>query len=109
MSPFDYYIERGAKVLEVNSGFGIYWITKDECYLEIVYVDPEARKDDVANTITRSIERIAKERSCKYFTTTVNLNKGDPNISAIAILKYGFKILSADSDAIYFSKELSNG
>lgn len=105
----DYYKERGAEVIQNNDGFVIYWLSEQEAYVEIVYIKPSARRTNAATKLTKSVENIARSSGLQYLTTTVNLNKGNPEVSTMAILRYGFKILKADEDAIYFGKELKNG
>lgn len=103
----EYKLEREGKgTYEEERGFATYLIKGEECYIEDIFVKKEYRRSRVGDSIGNAVQEIAKKAGCKYLTGTVYPNVGDPTASTLALLYFGFKIMSADKNVIYFLKEL---
>lgn len=92
--------------LEDETGFATFKIVKRECYVETVYIKPEHRSVSASGKIVDKVVEKAKELECNYLLTTINTTVKIPERSMMAILKYGFKFHSSDSDKIVFYKEI---
>lgn len=103
----DYVNERGVKrIEETQNGFATYLITGQECYIEDIYVRPEARKSHVASALADSIAEKAKLQGCRYLTGSVVPTANGSTDSCIVLLSYGFKLLRSESNVIWFVKEI---
>ncbi len=110
MSLYGDYIKEtfGKDIVEDNEGFVSFSIVNDECYVEDVYVIPEARLKGKTDVLMAKVVSIAKEKGCKYLTTTINPGIKTVERSMIVILNYGFKFHSSEKNKIIFIKELDN-
>lgn len=80
-------------------------------YVQEVYVVPGARGNKFAATLTDRCIEHAKERSESKINkvyTSVGIGGNTVDASLRAITEYGFKLLSSNSELIYFYKELNN-
>lgn len=103
----EYKKERENKeTYETEHGFATYVINGEECYIEDIYVRPEYRRFKYGTEIGNEVMRIAKEKGCKYLTGTVYTHLGDPTASVKSLFSFGFKVMSADKNVIYFLKEI---
>jgi hypothetical protein len=61
----DYAEERGfgLRILETEFGFATYYLDKDHCYIEDIYVVPDKRKNHVASFMADEISKIAKNNA----------------------------------------------
>jgi ribosomal protein S18 acetylase RimI-like enzyme len=102
-----YIAEReGFSLVQVPQGFATYRIEGGECYLRDIYVVPEARKSGIAASLTREVERIAKEDGACVLTGTVDPRANGATEGLKAMLAYGFKLHSTYPDRIVVFKEL---
>lgn len=110
MSLYGRYLKEafGKEIVEDAEGFASYAIVGNECYVETVYVIPEARCQGKAPYLVNKIAEIAKEKGCTYLSTTINPGINNPEKSMRVITNYGFKFHSCDNNRIYFIKELKN-
>lgn len=108
MSLYGRYLKEtfGKEIVEDLQGFATFSIVNGECYVENVYVIPEARHRGQAPAYVDKIAEIAKTRQCKFLTTTINPGISTPERSMKVILDYGFKFHSCDQNKIIFIKEL---
>lgn len=108
MSLYAEYLKEtfGKDIIEDEDGFASFLIVKKECYVETVYVRPEARSSKHSFQYVDRIVEIAKEQGCQYLLTTVNKRISTPERSIHIILKYGFKKHSEDDDCHVFFKEI---
>lgn len=96
----------GKDIIEDDDGFATFLIVKKECYVENVYVRPEARKSTHSFHYVDQIVEKAKAQGCRYLLTTVNKRISTPERSKHVILKYGFMPYSEDDDCEVFFKEI---
>ena len=103
----DYFLEaRKGELIETEDAFVSYLIEKQTCYIEDIYVRPMARRKHEAFRLGEQMKVIAKEKGCTELMTTVNLNILDPSTSLRGILKFGFKVVSANNQIILLKMEL---
>lgn len=103
----DYVKERGVfNIVELEQGFATYRINGAECYIEDIYVVPEARNKHIATLLADRISEEAKEKGCRYLTGSVMPTANKSTESTKVLLAYGFKLLRAENNAIYFIKEI---
>lgn len=103
----DYILEREGKLMvEDANGFASFAIANEECYIENIYVVPGKRLSGLASKYADQIVEIAKDKGCKYLTGSVKPSANGSTESMKALLGYGFKLLSASHDAIFFIKEI---
>ncbi len=108
MSLYGEYVKetRGLETVEDERGFATFLITKEECYIESIYVSPGFRKTKIASQMADEIRSIAKMRGCKYLTGSINLTISSPEASMLAQLAYGFKIVLAQNNVIFLKMEI---
>lgn len=106
MSLFREYIRElaGKDVLETEYGFCSYKITHDECYLEDVYVIPSKRKSGYGSSLANKVIDLARDRGCKWVTTSISSENCNPHPSLLAILGFGMKLKKIDKNMAYFYK-----
>lgn len=104
-------------VFRSNIGFANYKLEEDlgdsvSIYIPEVYVSPDYRGQKWAAALVDQCLFDAKKRLKKPISkiyTTVGVQSNSPDASLRAITEYGFKLLSATPQLIYFYKEISNG
>jgi predicted GNAT family acetyltransferase len=102
-----YILERENKnIIETDSGFATYIIQGEECYIENIFVLEEMRKKGSASYLAGRVTEIAKEMNCKRLIGSVRPSARGSTESLKVLLAYGFKLLSASNDAIFFVKEI---
>lgn len=110
MSLYGEYIQELHKkaIVEDEFGFATYFINKEtkSCYIEDIYVVPEAREKHAASKYADKITEIAKEYGCDKLYGTVVTTNHNPTRSAKVLLAYGFKIDTALNNLIIFIKEI---
>lgn len=113
MNLYKQYIEEttDTQMLETEYGFATYTTMFNEggyfdCYIEDIYVIPEARKTHKASAMADEIAKAAKDQGCHRLLGSVNLEIKDPTRSVKVLLAYGFEILNASQGCIWFKKDL---
>jgi len=108
MSLYAQYIKElgQGEILETPWGFGTYFFSGEECYLQDVYIIPEMRKQNKASDIAATIEAIAKKKGCKKLLGSVVPTNKNSTSSLKVLLAYGFTLKSATQNFILFEKEL---
>ena len=108
MSLFGQYIyERQNKcILENEFGFATYYFQNDCCYIEDIYVVREKRKSGLASEMADKIAEEAKSKGMKYLIGSVKPSTSGSTASLKVLLAYGFQLVSAQEDFIWFKKEL---
>lgn len=95
-----------------NVGFANWKWETDGIYVQEVYVDPIARGAKYAAKLTDMCIENAQLQdryvNVKKVYTTVAIGGKTIDASLRAITDYGFKVLKADHELIYFYKELNN-
>lgn len=97
---------RGISSVETEKGFATFILKDKECYIEDLYVKPEFRRKGAARELADKVKDNAQRVGCVWLTTTVNCVFHDPSTSVEVILAYGFKIISAQNNAIFFKMEI---
>lgn len=96
----------GQQIIETKEGFIAYTIAGQECFIEDLYVLPEFRKKYVGSHLVDSVAAIGKKSDCQYLTCSLAMAAKNKDESLKAFIGYGFKLLRATPEAIYFVKEL---
>ncbi len=102
-----YIYERlGKSILEDEDGFAVYFCVNKACYIEEIYVRPEARKSGVAKKYADEISRQAKQNGMEVLIGTVKPSAKGSTTSIKVLLAYGFELESCEHDFIFFKKSL---
>jgi len=92
-----------------STGFANYKFEEDGIYVQEVYVKPAFRGNKEAARLTDlCIQKASSQAEIKKIYTTIGIGGNTIDASIRAITAYGFKILKADSELIYFYKEITN-
>lgn len=103
----DYVFEReGFKTLEKESGFAIYRIEGEVCYIRDIYVKPEYRKKGLSYRIADEVCIFAKSADCKQLLGSVSLDLPSATASMKMLLGYGMEYLRTVGDMQYYKKEI---
>lgn len=103
----NYIKERlGKEVLSFRNAFITYIIDGEECYMEDIYVAPQARRKGVGTAITDEVVKRAKEAGCKYVTGSVDPTTNGATESMKALLSYGFKLTGLHGNLIVLIKPI---
>lgn len=103
----EYVKEReGKSVIEHEHGFATYYPHNGFMYIEDIYVIPTHRKTDVASQLADQIATQAKEAGYNKLLGSVSTLANNPTVSVKVLLSYGFKVLGAETNMIWFSKEI---
>lgn len=108
MSLFGQYIyERQNKsIIEDEFGFATYYFQNDCCYIEDIYVVREKRKENIASKYADKIAEEAKSKGMKYLVGSVKPSANGSTVSLKVLLGYGFQLVAAQEDFIWFKKEI---
>ena len=93
-------------VLENKNGFITYKISGDECFIVDMCIDQEIRALGNARLFINELEKIAKEKSCKYISGNIHLWDKGANNTLIAALNIGFKVVKAEQGILVIVKEI---
>lgn len=99
----------GRDTLELEGGFATYVINKAECYIVDIYVLPEWRRSGLAKTLLDAVSKEASTQGCKYILGSVCPSANGATVSLKAMLHYGFELVKAENNMIWFTKEIDNG
>ena len=105
----DYAEERGfgLRILETEFGFATYYLDKDHCYIEDIYVVPDKRKNHVASFMADEISKIAKNKGISILYGTVNKFANSASTSRKVLECYGFiKLNQEDEELEWYIKEI---
>lgn len=106
----DYAEERGfgARIHYTEFGFITYHIDKEEreCYIEDLYVIPEARQKKIASTLADYVCTIAKNQGINTVIGSVNKLADNREISKKALLGYGMEKVDEDEEMEWYLKEI---
>lgn len=103
----DYLKERaGREIIETPYGFAVYTIKDSECYIEDIYVIPSKRQLGVAAALADQITATAKAKGCKYLTGSVCPTANSSHASMLVLIAYGMRLFKAESNVVYFIKDI---
>lgn len=94
------------QLLEQEDGFATYKILGDELYLRDIFVSASRRLNKVASALADEVADIGRRSGCKYMSGTVSTLAKNPTVATSALIRYGFHIVIAQHDTIYFRKDL---
>lgn len=100
------YEKQNKSIIEDEHGFATFFFIKDACYIEDIYVVPEARKSGVASKYADLISEQAKSKGASKLLGSINLNSNNSTDSMKVLLAYGFKLAWNDGQMIYLQKEV---
>ena len=92
--------------LVTEEGFATYKIFGEECYIRDIFVQPDYRKRGYASVLADSIAHIAKQKGCKFLSGSVSTTANNTTASTKILMAYGFEIVKAVNDGIWFRKDL---
>lgn len=97
----------GQEVIELPGAFGSYKIVGPSCYVDIVYVHPEHRKQGVSRKLQELLLKALPIEVTHVFcdVDTKHLESG---LSIKAALGNGFTILGTDGPKIILMKEIKS-
>ncbi len=96
-------------VVETPKGFASAVRLNDHIYIEEIYVLPEYRKSKIASKLADEVAKIGVDLGYAKMLGSVCPTAVGATESLKVLLGYGFKLLSAEENLIYFEKEISNG
>lgn len=104
----DYIRERlGKAIIENDDGFATYYFVNEKtCYIEDIYVRPEARRTHAASKMADEITEIAKKNGCTDLVGSVAPQAFGATESMKVLIAYGFKIDVSTNDLIYLKKNI---
>lgn len=108
MSHFASYIyeRQGKSIIEDEHGFATYYYIKDACYIEDIYVVQDSRRSGIAGKYADMIAEEARSKGYSKLMGSVNLLTNEPTESMYALLRYGFKLSSANNNLIILLKDI---
>ena len=94
-----------------DQGFATYTTTFSDggyfdCYIEDIYVIPEARRGRAASRLADKIMLIAKQQGCDRLLGSVDLNAANPTTNIKVLLGYGFEVFKSEENFIWFKKTI---
>lgn len=94
-----------------DQGFATYTITySDEgtidCYIEDIYVIPEARRGRAASRLADKIKQKAEDMKCSRLLGSVVPSANNSTISLKALIGYGFELMKSEENIIWFKIDL---
>lgn len=92
--------------VELNGGFILYAINGHECHIGEIYVPKERRQSHIATKMADQVTEIAKQKGCTHLTARTNLVGVDDEAAILSILHYGFKVVRADQNTLYYVKAI---
>lgn len=79
-----------------------------DCYIQDIYVVPEARRGRAASRLADKITIIAIELGCDRLLGSVDLKASNPTQSIKVLLRYGFEVFKSETDFIWFKKNIGD-
>lgn len=104
----DYYRERlgGEVIVNGDISFAAYRISGQECYLEEMYISPKHRGTGECKRLVSQVNDAGKSKGCNRLTTTVVSGTNGAEVSLMAAVSSGFKLVGANAGVVYFAKEI---
>lgn len=105
----EYLKETGLReIIENDKGYIVFRILDGSmiCYIEIIYVAPDFRKQGVTKELEDEVIKWAKEKKCSGLMGSVNVKLSTPERSMIELIRAGYRLSHANEEMIYFVKDL---
>ena len=95
-------------IIETDYGFATYRFidSNNSCYLTDIFILPDLRQKNLATKLADQVCMEAKARGCSSLIGSVIPSNKDSTISLKVLLEYQMKLLSCESDIIYFRKDI---
>ena len=108
MSLFAEYIRErcNKEIIETEKGFLTYFFIPAGVYIEDLYIKPDFRHSHEASKMADKVAEIAKARGVTKMYGTVMPSANNSTDSMKVLIAYGFKIDSAEHNAIVMVKEI---
>lgn len=107
-TPYYQYVKDrlGADILEDDTGFIVYTLAGDECFIQDMAVRKGVAGMGYGKTLIADLEELAKKAGCKFISANVHLwDKGAPN-TLTAAFKTGFELQNAQNQIITIIKKI---
>lgn len=82
------------------------FIAEDEVYITDMFVSPESRRAGVAGKLFQQLLAELRAKGVTKLVGSTDISAAHPELGVHAMLSVGFKITSADSGQIWYSKEI---
>lgn len=96
----------GMETIESDKGFITYKIQGNECFIDTLYIVPEARMSGFGSQMADQVTEAAKAANCTFLSATVSPYAPNATEALMAIISYGFKVFKTDATLIYLVKEI---
>lgn len=105
-----YLTERArAKVIETESGFITYRINGEECFIQDMYLLPEARRSGACRELIDQLKSEASSCSCKFITGNIFVDDPGCNQTIQAACGLGFRIRRAEAGVVLICLDIIKG
>jgi len=99
----------GLTVIEEPWGFCAFCEAPDSIFIDEFYVIPEHRKSGLGRELLGRIKMFAHKSGKKLLSSTVTLNSNTANLSLLAQLSVGFRVVRAENNALLLHLSLEDG
>lgn len=96
----------GFKVLEDKTGFIIYKITNDECFIVDMFVEDFFRQKGKGKELVDTLSDLARFEKCTFVSAHIHLFDNNANNTLHAALHTGFKVVRAENGILTIIKNL---
>lgn len=104
----NYINEReGFEVLETCHSFILYKIKNDDCFISHAFTKVEFRKKHEMASLLLKLEELSLKRQCSKISASIDLRDKNASLTALASLKYGFKIVLAENGILIIEKSIA--
>jgi len=94
-------------IIEGKDYFLTYKFEKEWCYIVDMYVTPVKRAKGLMTKISLQCEEIARKKGYTKMLGSVDISTNCPEISAIAMMRHGYKLFKLVGSVIFFIKDLN--
>lgn len=98
--------QNDADIVEDESGFIIYRIAGEECYISELFVDDKAKGTGKCKELINVLSDIARFEKCTFLSGKIHLVHSGANHAVSVALHLGFKIIKAEQNTIIITKQL---
>ena len=99
--------KEGRGIIEGKNYFLTYKFEKEWCYIVDIYVAPEVRSEGLITKISLECEEIARKAGYTKMLGSVDISTKSPEISAIGMMRHGYKFFKLVGSVIFFLKDLN--
>lgn len=99
----------GQEIIENESGFIIYKLNGNECFIAEMFVDQGIRKSGLGKSLLNELKVLALDNECEYIAAHVHQFDKNAHHTLSAAFKCGFKIHSAQNNVITIILNINGG